>query len=94
MDANHYVLLTKIFDKKMNSPLRVVLERQFTKKEPNGLVLKYQSFLIQKIHFKMMLCNKKNVSAKPWPFIVKNHISIQGACFGHAFSKGCQYGTT
>lgn len=33
VDANHYVLLAKIFDKKMNSPLKVVLERQPTKKK-------------------------------------------------------------
>jgi hypothetical protein len=60
VDANHYVLLAKIFDKKTNSPLRVVLERE-QKKKLMCLILKYQSFLVQKILFKMMLCNINNL---------------------------------
>ncbi len=51
MDANHYVLLAKIFDEKMNSPLRVVLEIQPTKKKPNVSNSKISKFFISKDPF-------------------------------------------
>ncbi len=51
MDANHYVLLAKIFDEKMSSPLRVVLEIQPTKKKPNVSNSKISKFFISKDPF-------------------------------------------
>jgi hypothetical protein len=68
VDANHYVLLAKIFDKKMNSPLRVVLEKQSTKKKPNLSNSRISKFLISKYPFQNDVVQQKINYAIPWPF--------------------------
>jgi hypothetical protein len=59
VDANH-VILAKRFEKEVNFPLRNILEKQPTKRSQMCLTLKYQSFLVQKILLRRMLCNKSN----------------------------------
>ncbi len=59
MDANHYVLLAKIFDKKMNNPLRVVLERQPTKIKPNVFNSKISVFFSSKDPFQNDVVQQK-----------------------------------
>jgi hypothetical protein len=76
VDTNH-VVLAKRFEEEMNLPLRNIFEKQPTKKRPMCLTLKYQSFLVQKILSRGMLCIKSNFCKNLILLVIKNHLLIQ-----------------
>jgi len=67
VDVDH-VLFAKIIEEELSSLVKIVLERQPTKKKLNVFSFKISNFFWCKRFFKIVCCAKKIISIKPWPF--------------------------
>ncbi len=75
------------------------VEKQLAKKKPNVSIHVISNIIVMKDLFKKMMCDKKKLSTRPWPFdCEKSHVFlacgeclVQTFCFTFMSSNGLPF---